>query len=113
MTVLEYIKRKNAIFHTKTGITLVEDKYLKDVPAVELGFRDDGRMCPYCRVYPVSCDCAGCPMAVDNHCEEEGSSYMRICHALSTIPGRPANLSEDDDLIALVEEFNKQFKGNS
>lgn len=114
MTIVEYIKRKNKILKEITGIILVPESQIKEIPAIKLDIDryDDSGICPYCLVYLDHSKeyelepCKGCPMKEQgNDClnKELQSTYRQIINKLNTA------IYAVSAIRNLATEYNSQF----
>ena len=112
MTTLEYMEKKNEIIYKLTGVTLIPKDQLIEVEAKPLSTGGDDECCPYCVIYRTEhdfTDCYNCPMSkANNECDlDDGSTYDQVLRKLDpSLDG----IHEIIEIIALVEEFNKQFE---
>ncbi len=115
MKVVDYIRRKNAILFDITGIQLVPDSQIIDIPAEDVGIlsvTNDSSCCPYCKVFlPKSpfLDCEGCPMYEQgNDCYNVDSTYRRI---LGRLQERTAvkNINDIHRIKKLVKKYNEEL----
>ncbi len=103
MSVKKFIKKKNKLVKKATGITLVPEDQIEEMPAVQLYISiSDASLCPYCAVYAEQMMCEGCPMLkAGNACGDPNSTYTQVKTAL---PGAIHNI---EGMIKLVEKYNK------
>ena len=85
MTIAEYIRRKNEIIKKHTGITLVPEDQITDLPddmAKPLSTSSDQEACPYCLIWWKEEGCEGCPMdKAGNNCRLPDSTYEKVLEA--------------------------------
>lgn len=115
MKVTKFIKKKNAIIHKLTGITLVPESQIQKVPKFPLDLESGASSCPYCPNYSSNALCFGCPMSgADNQCYgrynntweqlddwvDENTKYSVVSDWYQSIP----------EMVKLYKKYNKQFK---
>lgn len=113
MTVKQYIEEKNAIVFKHTGIKLVPDSQIIDMPgyAEPLFLHTDDDTCPYCHYYYDNKfeSCIGCPMhEANNDCNCSNSSYQRIIKHLNNyaiVRHQPIR----EELSFLITKFNSEL----
>lgn len=114
MTVIDYINRKNEIIKRITGLTLVPEEQIQEVPVLELKpeNENDADICPYCLYYKKEQDdfdtsCGECPMELhDNQCYELGSTYIEVSNKLNYVYKDTTFIGDIPEIQALVKQFN-------
>jgi hypothetical protein len=112
--IREYIEEKNRIVKEATGLVLVPEDQIVDIPVSAVGEMSvigDMSCCPYCQVY--SC-CQECPMGVvGNYCERsnENSTYLHVVRALPLPKGSVRTLTRclRKELGELVDRYNSEL----
>jgi len=120
MSVVEFMKRKNEIVKAVTGVILVPEDQIIDIPEdkrkpldldddlSEYDFLGTG-YCPYCALY-FDDGCEGCPMfEADNDCNQDNNGTWAKANKIWT------EISTKKDwkkLRDLVTEYNKQFENS-
>lgn len=117
MTPREYIEKKNSIIEKYTGIVLVPEDQIIDLPVEQVGklsiHNGDEPACPYCIVYGAG-TCKDCPMhEAGNGCTDGShSTYRKV---LDTCDEYVDGLAEFDapwydELDELIEEYNNELE---
>jgi hypothetical protein len=109
MTVREYINQKNSILLKISGVQLVPDDQIIDVPPMWLYISGDAGICPYCVAYKDICE--HCIMHLSgNRCNSGDNTYSKVLAGMQKQDKlRYANICDLPEIQALVKEFNKQF----
>ncbi len=113
MKVIDFLRKKNELIFMATGLVLIPEDQLVDLPPRQLGTRDDASICPYCLVFMNDDmgDCYSCPMnKAFNKCtgwsdveESNKDTYAEVKYFLSGDPIlRIAGVHE------LVKKFNRE-----
>ena len=120
MSVVEFLKRKNEIVKAVTGVILVPEDQIMDIPEDErtpLDLNDDlseydflgTEYCPYCALY-FDNDCEGCPMyEAGNRCIE---GIYNTWTKANDIWMEKSTEKDWKKLRDLVAEYNKQFENS-
>ena len=107
MTVETYIRRKNEIVKKATGVALVPEEQVEDIPdfTKKLSMVNDMSACPYCIEYsPYWGNCTICPMVKSgNKCMDYNSTYVE---ATRDTDGIVRNPNIRPKLKQLIKEFN-------
>lgn len=115
MTTSTFIKRKNKILREYLGLSfdLVPSGQIEDIPATKRLRLDNGATsCPYCVEFDNDCDL--CPMALaGNQCGSTSNStwYIYITSISSYYFHTNSRSPAYEPMVALIEEYNKQFEG--
>ena len=122
MSVVEFIKRNSEIVKAVTGVTLVPEDQIVDIPEdkrTPLDLDDDlseysflgTEYCPYCALYFNDKDCKGCPVyEAGNDCNQEdnNNTWMKA----NDIWMEKSTEKDWKKLRDLVAEYNKQFENS-
>ena len=114
MKIIDYIKHKNRIIYRATGLILVPEDQIIDIPTEkvgELSMMSDFYACPYCMVFYVDDeDCSSCPMSLaDNKCGiSTGNTYDQVIKVIkSGIVNKRSKVY--DELYELIEWYNAEL----
>lgn len=109
MTVVEYIRRKNAIIEKACGVTLVPEDQIAELPRSRLSMDTDAEACPYCVEYLLA-NCKGCPMQeAENMCGgDDDNTYDEVTYKIGFFTEEESPIY--DDLSALVNQFNEELE---
>ena len=120
MSVTEFLRRKNEIIKAVTGVILVPEDQIVDIPenkrplptqnkkysSPEYRFLESD-FCPYCTLY-LDNKCNGCPMnEAGNRCSPDNDNTWSVVNNLWIVK----SIEEDwKKLRDLIVEYNKQFE---
>ena len=111
MTVVEFLREKNKIIKDVTGLTLIPESQIQEVPKHKLSeyimysklLGDD--ICPYCLVFE---ECKDCPMNIaGNKCD-----YYNCNSTWGKTSIEWRSLAKEEDILklnALVKQYNKEI----
>ena len=111
MTVTEFMQKKNEILRDITGLTLVPEEQIVEVPKTMLNTDStdigNGDICPYCRIFM---NCNGCPMDIaGNNCDiSDNSTYEAVATEYNSLRGT-YSFYEEPMIKVLVEQYNKEL----
>ena len=116
MKTIDYIKHKNRIIHRATGLILVPEDQIIDIPTEkvgELSMTGDAWACPYCRIFWIAGEnCTSCPMSLaGNKCGiSTGNTYDRVIEEVSDGYGVVNKRSRVyDEMCELIEWYNAEL----
>ena len=122
MSVVEFMKRKNEIVKAVTGVILVPEDQIVDIPEdkrvllaqkkkydlFEYHFLN-ADYCPYCALY-INNECKGCPMyEAGNRCDQGKYNTWTKANKIWTEISTKKDWKKLRDLVA---EYNKQFENS-
>ena len=115
MKVTKFIKRKNKIIYNLTGIILVPEDQIVEVPKHKLNIAGGEGSCPYCLVYIDDIDCEDCPMAkANNECTRtENNTWDQLIEWVedNTEFSSPSDWYQSiPEMVKLYKKYNKQFE---
>lgn len=107
MTTLEFIKEKNHIIKKYTGITLIPESQMIDIPKTQLNMTADRYACPYCMQF-LKFQCKSCPMFdANNDCHDTHSTYHQMCLAIGDKDMVATSSPWFEELKMLINQYNK------
>ena len=102
MTTIQYIQAKNKILFDLSGITLVPESQMMEIPITRLYLDSDSSCCTYCRHFV---NCVGCPMYLaGNDCDANHSTYNQVRDKLKILELRHIPAIHD-----LVNQYNEEL----
>jgi hypothetical protein len=109
MTTKEYIIAKNKLIKKHTGLTLVPEDQIIDLPFKKLYIYTDESACPYC----IHFECHDCPMhKANNSCGSITGTYWTVTDYAEDFLGCLGEVLVDteapwhEELKQLIKDYN-------
>ena len=112
MKVSDFLRAKNEIILSETGLVLIPEDQIKDFDPMPLYGDSDADICPYCTMFIEDTmgnrSCEGCPMSeAGNRCMNTiGSTYEKVRTYLMNYGCAISDVSGIGTLVAKYNEEN-------